>query len=172
MPPRHRRPDGDAVVFRDRLDVLEPEVCERSSKPGTRGKKGINAFRIPILLVGIVFRFPIDEIRSDDLIRQNRIAGFNQTKRGDRNVLVLLEAHFALRALVCSAVGSGRAALSRLIRPPPTFSRTGSRAPEATRSASEHRAIRRSAVIASEAKRSRGRRRRPTIHWIATSLRS
>jgi hypothetical protein len=106
MPPGHRRPDGDAVVFRDRLDVLEPEVCERSSKPGTRGEEAINAFRVSILLLRI-FRFPVDEIRSDDLARQNRIAGFNQTKRGDRNVLVLLAAHSALRALVRSAVRSG-----------------------------------------------------------------
>jgi hypothetical protein len=107
MPPGHRRPDGDAVVFRDRLDVLEPEVCERSSKPGTRCKKAIGSIRVPILLLRIVFRFPVDEIRSDDLARQNRIAGFNQTKRGDRNVLVLLAAHSALRALMRSAVRSG-----------------------------------------------------------------
>src|SRR5271169_3945834 len=98
MAPRHRRPHGDAVVFRDRLDVLKPEVCERSSKPGSRGKEAINPFRVPILLLRIVFRFPVHEIRSDDLIR---LAGFNQTKRGDRNILVLLEAHSALRALVC-----------------------------------------------------------------------
>jgi hypothetical protein len=59
MPPGHRRPDGDAVVFRDRLDVLEPEVCERSSKPGTRCKKAIGSLRVPILLLRIVFRFPV-----------------------------------------------------------------------------------------------------------------
>lgn len=69
MPPRHIRPHGHPLILRNRFDVLEPKLREGRPQPGASGEKALRAFEVPIRLLGIIFRFPIDEIRSDDLVR-------------------------------------------------------------------------------------------------------
>ncbi|MGC2222427.1 MAG: hypothetical protein WA624_08700 [Methylocella sp.] len=55
-------------ILRNRFDILEPKLREGRPQPGAGGKKALGTFEVPIRLLVIIFRFPINEIRSDDLV--------------------------------------------------------------------------------------------------------
>jgi hypothetical protein len=99
MPPRHGCPHGHPLILRNRFDILEPKLREGRPQPGAGGEKALGTFEVPIRLLAIIFRFPIDEIRGDDLVSYTRITGLDKAKRGDRKFFVLRQAHFTLRTM-------------------------------------------------------------------------
>jgi hypothetical protein len=68
MPPRHGCAHGHPLILRNRFNIPEPKLREGRPQPGAGGKKALGTFEVPTRLLVIIFRFPINEIRSDDLL--------------------------------------------------------------------------------------------------------
>jgi hypothetical protein len=80
LPTRHRRPYSHSFVFDNRFKVFEAKIGECRPETRTGREKPRGPIAVPIRLVRIVLRFPIDEIRGNDLASQIGIASFDQAK--------------------------------------------------------------------------------------------
>ena len=69
------------MVLGNHLEVLESKFRKCAGQPAAGGHESRRTLEIPICLFGIVLRLPVDEIRSDDPVRQRGFAGLDNSKR-------------------------------------------------------------------------------------------
>src|SRR5215471_12391648 len=108
----HGRHKDDAFVLRNHLMMIKSEVRKSLGEPATGGDQACGASEPPIRSIGIVVRFPIDEIWRNDSIRHRRVASLDYAKGFEHRLLVLLQGHGGLHLLYRLACSMRRPSVS------------------------------------------------------------